>query len=92
MDIRVIEDEIEQLEQAETSFENCNELAILYTVRDHLQPNIRAYSYGGSEFLLACSRADIGAVLQIMDEHMKCIKLLYPKEYNAILDKIKSVY
>ena len=37
MDIDAINDNIEELESSSTTFENAQELAILYIVRDHLQ-------------------------------------------------------
>ena len=36
MNIREIEEEIKRLETSKTTYENCNKLAILYTVRNGL--------------------------------------------------------
>lgn len=44
-----------------------------------------------SEFLRACDGVDYMSVLAIMDEHLADIRLLYPKVYNTILNRIKSL-
>ena len=38
MDVVAINEAIQTLENADTTFDNVSELAALYTVRDHLQP------------------------------------------------------
>lgn len=54
---------------------------------DDYLPQIRT----GSEFMDACSQKDIMAVLEVLDEHMEAIKLLYPKEYDSIIEKIRDI-
>lgn len=44
-----------------------------------------------SEFMSVCSQKDIMAVLGVLDEHIEAIKLLYPKEYNSIIEKIRKL-
>ena len=88
MNANEIAEEINRLEQEETTYNNCMKLAVLYTILDHDKPE---HSYSGSEFLLAVSNAPIDGVLEILDNHMDCIKLLYPKEYTSILKKIKDL-
>lgn len=41
-----------------------------------------------SDFLEAVSKVPIDKALQVIDEHMEAIKLLYPKEYTAVISKI----
>ena len=93
IDIQEIEDEIKKVEAGELTYQNCTKLAVLYSVLNQNQPkkNIAEYSYGSSEFLLCVSRAPIDGVLGILDEHMEAIQLLYPKEYSAIINKIKNL-
>lgn len=45
----------------------------------------------GSEFMDICSQKEITAVLEVLDEHMEAIKLLYPKEYDSIIEKIREL-
>ena len=45
----------------------------------------------GSEFMDICSQKEITAVLEVLDEHMEAIKLLYPKEYDSIIERIKEL-
>lgn len=94
MDIQEINVEIEKLEQSETNYQNCSKLAVLYSIRDHYRDNTKMarYSYGSSEFLLTVSEAPMDGVLNILDEHMDAIQLLHPKEYTALINKIKRLY
>ena len=54
---------------------------------DEYLPQIRS----DSEFMNVCSQKEITAVLEVLDEHMEAIKLLYPKEYDSIIEKIKDL-
>lgn len=94
MNIGEIEAEIERLEKGETTFQNCSKLAVLYSIVDHTKKekeHVASYSYASSEFLQICSGVPYDDVLAILDEHMACIKALYPREYKTILGKIKAL-
>lgn len=93
IELKEIEMEIKKLEQGETTFSACSKLADLYAVRNNLsKPAAYSnYSYGQSEFLQACSYAPVDGVLSVLDEHMEAIELLHPKEYAALIKKIKSL-
>lgn len=54
---------------------------------DNYVPHIQTES----EFMNVCSQKDIVAVLEVLNEHMEAIKLLYPKEYDSIIEKIKEI-
>ena len=41
-----------------------------------------------SEFLTACDGAPVEGILDVLDEHMEAIRVLYPKEYDAIVERI----
>lgn len=51
----------------------------------------RVKTRGTSEFLAACDGARIEDVLYVLDEHMEAIKVLYPKEYDAIVLKLEEL-
>lgn len=44
-----------------------------------------------SEFLEACNGVDIEDALEVIDEHMEAIRVLYPKEYNAVVNRIEEM-
>lgn len=94
MNLGEIDAEIKRLEAEDTNYQNCTRLAVLYSIKDHFSANkparVAGYSYSESKFMQAVRGADIGAVLDILDEHMSCVELLYPKEYNTIISKIKN--
>lgn len=94
MNIQEINSEIERLEVSQTNYENCSKLSILYIIRQnmaHPKSRVAEYSNPTSEFMSAVSGAPVEDVLLILDEHMDCIKLLYPKEYSAIINRIKNI-
>ena len=89
----IIEREIIDLEKRDTTYATCERLAWLYIVHDHLtqrivQEKARAAEMEGSPFLAACSGADIAEILRVMDEHMEAVRVIYPKEYEAVIRKI----
>ena len=91
------------LEQHDTTYATCEKLAWLYVVRDHIDaPRIQnnecveartdksPESYA-SEFLIAASNVDVSSLLNILNEHMEVVKLLHPREYEALIEKIKEL-
>lgn len=83
----------------------CQLMASCYTILDHLFPEssrsadiapVQLYSMapepvetGGSEFVQAARAAGMTRLLDVMDEHMDCIRILYPKEYETIMRRLE---
>ena len=44
-----------------------------------------------SEFVEAASAAPFGGLMEVLDEHMNAIKLVYPKEYELVMRKITAL-
>ena len=101
IDLDEISKEIDRLEHdAQTTYGNCERLAILHAVRDRYGADAKAepraiqeYSYTApaSEFVSAYKSAPEAEALALIDEHMQTIRLLYPKEYDAILRKLHAL-
>lgn len=93
IDISVIEDEIAAIEaEDETTYETCERLACLYTVRDHLKAKSDVGKSGASEFLTLAVGVPVQDLMKVIDEHMEAIKIVYPSEYAAIVARIKSLH
>ena len=45
----------------------------------------------GSDFLEAASGTRCTDLLKVIDEHLETIKMLYPKTYSALVDKIRDL-
>lgn len=45
----------------------------------------------GSEFLEAASGVDHDRLMRVLDEHMDRIRAVCPKEYEAVLSRIRSL-
>lgn len=92
--------EIAALEAGKTTYATCERLSILYNVRNNLEPNQapsqptpKYYSYASepeSEFKEVARKADFEHLLHVLDEHMKAIEAMYPREYRSVLRKIKE--
>lgn len=94
--IEELDKTILELEQHDTTYATCEKLAWLYVVKDHLQPAQKMdprsiEKSGDSEFLSVCEGKQVEKVLSVLDEHFECIKVLYPREYNAVIEKIKGL-
>ncbi len=83
----------------------CIKLAAYYTILNNLYPKTEEVSYPSivekqakiplisneSEFMDICSSKEIKSVLEVLNEHFEAIKLLYPKEYESVIEKIKDL-
>jgi hypothetical protein len=45
----------------------------------------------GSEFLEAASGVSYPALMKILDEHMAALAVVNPKQYQAVIDRIRSL-
>ena len=101
MDIIKLRKEIDELEAGETTWSNVQKLAALYSVHDHLSNDgtpIYAQAVtdvmpecGIGEFEEACTGKPILSLVDILSEHMVVAKTLYPKEYRAVIDRIRDI-
>lgn len=99
IDLETIEREIDDLEHREASYKLCQRLSWLYTVRDHLVAKMYPpdgktalkSALSGSEFLDAANGKPYEDVLKVVDEHLETIRMLYPKTYSALVDKIREL-
>lgn len=95
-------DAINVLSNGKHSIQNCEKLAAIYTVRDHLYPQEpieRGYSaangeneqvglYGDSDFLTAISRKNPVEAWLLMDELMQTLYAINPRLYDSVMRKI----
>ena len=104
LDMDEIRSEITRLENEKTTYSSVEKLAMLYIVQERNSPTpepepieiqqMPRYAYASeptspkSDFLEAVGKVPIEKALDVLDEHMEAIKLLYPKEYKAVINKI----
>lgn len=101
IDYEEINQEIRRLETGKTTYSSIEKLAMLYIVQDHSiketdsQPVMhKEYSYSAaptSEFIKIASQVSQNELLAILDEHFKSVKVLYPKEYSFVIEKMKKL-
>lgn len=99
IDLETIEREIDKLEHREASYRLCERLSWLYIVRDHLYEKIYPpegserlkTALSGSDFLDAANGKPYEEVMKIIDEHLETIKLLYPKTFEGVVQRIREL-
>lgn len=99
IDLETIEREISELEARQPSYKACERLSWLYIVRDHLQEKIYPpdgkaalkSALSGSEFLDAANGKPYEDVMRVVDEHLETIKLLYPKTFDGLVQRIREL-
>ena len=95
IDLETIEREINALEaRGDTTYSQCERLAWLYIVRDHIRPareDEKTQDLRGSEFLEECSGRSYPGVMKVLDEHMEALRIVQPREYEAVMAKIRAV-
>lgn len=93
MNIKEIDEEIEKQKSLGTNWSSIEKLAMLYTVRNNLVETFDGVVpiYTNSEFGKAISNVPIEKLVPILSEHFEVIKMLYPKEYNAVIEKIEGL-
>ena len=98
--LRELLDAIDECEMGSNSFQNCQKLAVLYAIYDHLysepmpmQATVREVeidSYGDSDFLQAVAGKKSEEVWMVIDELMETVRALQPKLYDAVLRKLNE--
>lgn len=99
INLETIEREISELEARETSYRLCERLSWLYIVRDHLYAKMYPpegktalkSALSGSEFLDAANGKPYEEVMKIIDEHLETIKLLYPKTFEGVVQRLREL-
>ena len=96
MTIEEINHEIEQLEPAEINTRNVQVLSSLYIIRNNFSKSTVSEIYifpdiKGTELNESISGKSVSDVLDILNEHMEVIQVLYPKEYKALIERIKDI-
>lgn len=93
-----VDREILELERRDTSYAVVERLCWLYVVRDHLRDaqaaereSARTGRLGETDFLAAASSVPIGELMAILNEHMEAIKVICPREYDAVVAKIEAI-
>jgi hypothetical protein len=89
-------DAIKEIQQKEPSYSNCEKLATFYTLLRYLYSEEEGQSRdafpasNGSEFRQAIAGKDIERVVDVLDEHMEVVMLLFPKEYKEVIRRIRE--
>lgn len=91
-----LEEAIEEVQSAPHSVVNCEKLAALYTVLDHLdplkqKPESTIDSYGESDFLKNVSGKPAKETWLLIDELVEAISVLNPKLLSNFYIKLNEI-
>ena len=96
-------DGIHELLEGKKSIQNCEKLAAVYTVLDHLYPadsiptgysgssEVKADyipKYGDTDFLIAISGKNPADMWMLMDDLMTALFAINPRLYDSVMQKI----
>ena len=99
-------DAIDQIEQGKHSIQNCERLAAIYTVLDHLygkeKPVMVEVShdnrietkiglYGKSKFLESVAGKSAKDIWLLMDELVEAVQVLNPRLMNSFFEKLNKL-
>ena len=95
---RELLDVLRECESASSSFQNCEKLAVFHALNDKYfaddaetrvkTPEIRPVS--DSEFMTLIAGKDWSSLLAILDELMDTVKILQPRLYDAVMQKLRE--
>ena len=102
MDLFKIRKEIDELKEAETTWQNIEKLAALYQVCECVndQPSTDKKTQktidvmpdcGIGDFEEVCSGKAVYPLMDVLSEHMQVVKLIMPKEYQAVIERIREI-
>lgn len=96
IDLEEIIREIDKVEHTcDTTYRTCERLAMLYIVRNNLMrrnEETRTTDFmDGSEFLRAASNVSYIELMRVLDEHMSAMSIVQPKQYQAVIDRIRAL-
>lgn len=94
LSLQKINDTISDLEMSDTNLNVMEALAHCVTVRNHLLgKDVSQFTrtMEGSEFLEAASNVDVKPLLGIINEHLEAVRIVYPKEYNDIVERVRAL-
>ena len=91
-----VQKDIMSLKKMDTSYAACERLAWLILVRDELLKDkqsevIPLNLQETSEFLTAINGKDTAAVFAIVDDLMDTLRVVNPRVYSSVLEKVKSI-
>jgi len=84
---------IEETEKLPVSFQNCEKLAVFYTLLDHKQSeDIKIMKQSsGSEFLNVINGKSINDILPVLDELMQTLDVVQNKLYKSTINALQSI-
>lgn len=91
---------IADLQSREPTYNTCEKLATFYTLLSVLysddQENVRSVTMNifpdtVGEFGEVISGKQIDKVIDVLNEHFEVVKVLFPKEYDAVISRISEI-
>ena len=93
-----IETEAAALRTSWTSFQDLERLDLLDRIMERYRENPKKETTGyskspareTSEFALLAGSVPMETLISVLDEHMAVLQMIYPKDYDAIMRKLRD--
>ena len=87
----IVEERLEREEGGQKPQQSAQNYALAAEPETREETDSRVRTRGTSDFLAACDGARIEDVLSVLDVHMEMIRVLYPKEYDILVRRLKEL-
>ena len=98
IDMKEVDSEISMLENGKTTYSTLEKLSVLYAIKNQHSDNeekpTARHSYKtapASEFLEVVQNVPLDELFNVLNEHMDAVRIVYPKEYDAVIKKIREI-
>ena len=92
IDMNAVNEEIERLEADDLTYRIAEKLAVLYTIRKENGTSVASRAINGNqtEFEEIAMRISKQALIDSINEHVEAVRIMYPKEYELIIERMKK--
>ena len=92
IDLNAVNDEIKRLEEDDLTYRIAEKLAVLYTIRREGDTGTTARSVdeNPTEFEMIANSISKSKLIDALNEHVEAVRIMYPKEYELIMEKIRK--
>lgn len=92
IDLNAVNEEIKRLEEDDLTYRIAEKLAVLYIIRKESDTGTTARSVDDNptEFEMIANSISKIKLIEALNEHVEAVRIMYPKEYELIMEKIRK--
>lgn len=92
IDLNAVNEEIKRLEEDDLTYRIAEKLAVLYIIRREGDTGTatRSVDDNPTEFEMIANIISKSKLIEALNEHVEAVRIMYPKEYELIMEKIRK--